>query len=43
VVSGDTLSKIAQEHSVTVDDLRKWNHLDSDTLSIGQELKVSSR
>lgn len=41
VVSGDTLSKIAQDHSVTVDDLRKWNHLDGDTLSIGQELKVS--
>jgi phosphate transport system substrate-binding protein len=43
VVSGDTLSKIAQQHSVTVDELRKWNHLDSDTLSIGQELKVSSQ
>lgn len=42
VVSGDTLSKIAQAHSVTVDDLRKWNHLRNDTLQIGQELKVSS-
>ncbi|HEX5488005.1 MAG TPA: substrate-binding domain-containing protein [Rhodanobacteraceae bacterium] len=42
VVSGDTLSKIAQGHSVTVDELRTWNHLDSDTLQVGQQLKVSS-
>lgn len=43
VVSGDTLSKIAQAHSVTVDDLRKWNHLHSDILQVGQELVVSSK
>jgi phosphate transport system substrate-binding protein len=43
VVSGDTLSRIAQAHSVTVDDLRKWNHLHSDILQVGQELVVSSR
>ncbi|MGH8192656.1 MAG: LysM peptidoglycan-binding domain-containing protein [Rhodanobacteraceae bacterium] len=43
VVSGDTLSKIANTHSVTVEDLRKWNHLHSDMLQIGQVLKVSSR
>lgn len=43
VVSGDTLSKIAQAHSVSVDDLRKWNHLHSDILQVGQELVVSSR
>lgn len=42
VVSGDTLSKIAQAHSVTVDDLRKWNDLHSDRLQVGQQLKVSS-
>ncbi|MGH8113630.1 MAG: LysM peptidoglycan-binding domain-containing protein [Rhodanobacteraceae bacterium] len=42
VVSGDTLSKIAKNHSVSVEDLRKWNHLHSDTLQVGQQLKVSS-
>ncbi|HJP97665.1 MAG TPA: LysM peptidoglycan-binding domain-containing protein, partial [Rhodanobacteraceae bacterium] len=42
VVSGDTLSKIARAHSVTVENLRKWNHLHSDTLQVGQALVVSS-
>ena len=42
VVSGDTLSKIAQAHSVSVDDLRRWNHLHGDILRVGQELVVSS-
>ena len=43
VVSGDTLSKIARKHSVSVADLRKWNHLHSDMLQIGQVLKVSAQ
>ncbi|WHZ19952.1 MAG: phosphate ABC transporter, substrate-binding protein PstS [Rhodanobacteraceae bacterium] len=42
VASGDTLSKIAKKHSVSVDDLRKWNHLRGDMLQVGQVLKVSS-
>ena len=42
VVSGDTLSRIAQTHSVTVEDLRKWNHLHGSLLRVGQVLKVSS-
>lgn len=42
VVSGDTLSKIAKTRSVSVGDLRNWNHLHSDALRVGQELKVSS-
>ncbi len=41
VVSGDTLSKIARAHSVSVGDLRKWNDLHSDMLKVGQVLKVS--
>ncbi len=41
VVSGDTLSKIAHAHSVSVEDLRKWNHLHGDLLQVGQELKLS--
>ncbi|HEX7368727.1 MAG TPA: substrate-binding domain-containing protein, partial [Rhodanobacteraceae bacterium] len=43
VVSGDTLSKIARNKSVTVEDLRKWNHLHSDMLRVGQELKVAAQ
>ncbi|HEY9110490.1 MAG TPA: substrate-binding domain-containing protein [Rhodanobacteraceae bacterium] len=42
VVSGDTLSKIAQKHSVSVEDLRKWNGLHGDMLKVGQVLKLSS-
>jgi phosphate transport system substrate-binding protein len=42
VVSGDTLSKIAHTQSVSVEDLRKWNHLHGDMLRIGQVLKVSA-
>ena len=42
VVGGDTLSKIARKHSVSVDDLRKWNHLRGDMLQVGQVLKLSS-
>ena len=42
VVSGDTLSKIARNHSVSVDDLRKWNGLHGDMLKVGQVLKLSS-
>ena len=41
VVSGDTLSKIAHDHSVSVDDLRKWNDLHGDMLKVGQELKLA--
>lgn len=41
VMSGDTLSRIAEKHSVTVADLREWNHLPSDRLQVGQVLKVA--
>jgi phosphate transport system substrate-binding protein len=41
VVSGDTLSKIAHAHSVSVADLRKWNDLHGDMLKVGQELKLA--
>lgn len=42
VVKGDTLSGIAQKKSVTVADLRDWNHLKNDNIRLGQVLKVSS-
>jgi phosphate transport system substrate-binding protein len=41
VVKGDTLSGIAQKHSVTVAQLREWNHLKNDNLRLGQVLRLS--
>lgn len=38
---GDTLSKIAKQYKITVADLKKWNQLTSDTIRLGQVLKVS--
>lgn len=42
VKSGDTLSKIAKTYGVTVANLKKWNHLSSDLIVIGQQLRVSA-
>ena len=42
VVKGDTLSGIAQKKSVTVADLRDWNHLKNDNIRLGQTLQVRS-
>ena len=40
VVSGDTLSSIARRYSITVAELRRLNNLTTDTLRIGQRLRV---
>jgi LysM repeat protein len=40
VRSGDTLYRIASEHSMTVAELRELNNLDSDMLRVGQRLTV---
>lgn len=40
VQSGDTLTRIAQRHKVSVSDLKTWNNLRSDTIQIGQVLIV---
>ncbi|MBC2676217.1 LysM peptidoglycan-binding and 3D domain-containing protein [Listeria booriae] len=40
IVSGDTLSKIALENSVTVAELKKWNELSSDLIIAGNTLKI---
>ena len=40
VKKGDTLSKIAVRYHVTVNQLKKWNHLRSTNLSIGQKIRI---
>ena len=40
VKSGDTLSAIARKYNVTVANLKSWNNLKSDTIYVGQTLKV---
>ncbi|MFD1738122.1 LysM peptidoglycan-binding domain-containing protein [Bacillus salitolerans] len=42
VVSGDSLSVIAKKTGTTVDQLKSLNNLTSDTIVVGQTLKVSS-
>jgi len=41
VQRGDTLYGIAKKFGVSVDDIKKWNSLNSDILQVGQTLKVS--
>jgi len=41
VKSGETLSAIASKYGVSVDNIKKWNNLSSDKLSIGQKLKIN--
>ncbi|HET8555636.1 MAG TPA: substrate-binding domain-containing protein [Rhodanobacteraceae bacterium] len=40
VVSGDTLSKIAQKQSVSVEQLRAWNHIKGNLIQVGQKLAI---
>lgn len=40
VKAGEYLNLIARNYGVTANELRLWNHLTSDTLQIGQALKV---
>ena len=43
VQSGDTLYAIARKYGVSVDELKKYNNLSSNTLSIGQVLKIPNK
>lgn len=40
VQKGDTLSKIAQLHQVTIEDIKKWNNLSNDMIYEAQKLQV---
>ena len=40
VKSGDTLSGIARQFDVTVDQIKRWNNLTSTNLSVGKQLKI---
>ncbi|NLM13408.1 MAG: LysM peptidoglycan-binding domain-containing protein, partial [Epulopiscium sp.] len=40
VKKGDSLSVIAAKFGVTVSDLKQWNNLNSDTIYVGQLLRV---
>ena len=42
VERGDTLYRISREYGVTVAQLKDWNNLSSNTISIGQQLVVSN-
>ncbi len=40
VKAGDSLEKIARKYQITLDTLRKANHLNSDLIVVGQELVI---
>lgn len=40
VKSGDVLGKIALKYGVTVNQIKNWNHLSSNTIRIGQKLYI---
>ncbi|RKQ35912.1 peptidoglycan endopeptidase [Oceanobacillus halophilus] len=41
VTSGDSLYSIAKNHHTSVDSIKKWNNLTSNTIYVGQTLKLS--
>ena len=41
VVRGDTLFRIAKNNGITVKDLKAWNNLSSNIISVGQKLLVT--
>jgi len=43
VSSGETLSSIADDYGVSVDDIKSWNNLESDVILVGQNLSIYSK
>ncbi|MFQ3837857.1 LysM peptidoglycan-binding domain-containing protein [Staphylococcus pseudoxylosus] len=42
VTKGDTLYSISRRSGVAIDDIKKWNNLSNNTLSVGQTLKLKA-
>ncbi len=42
VSTGETLYGISKKYNVTVDDIKNWNNMTTNDVTIGQELKVSA-
>jgi LysM repeat protein len=42
VKRGDTLEKIAGQYNVSIADVKKWNHLRTSKIFVGQKLKIRS-
>ena len=40
VKKGETLSSISRKYGCTVNDIKKWNNLKSNTVMVGQKLKI---
>lgn len=43
VKAGETLFAVSRLYKVSVDDIKKWNSLTSESLSIGQELSINGK
>ena len=43
VKKGETLSSIAKKYHITVNNLKKWNNLKSNTIRVNQKLRVSPK
>ncbi|MFN8274509.1 MAG: LysM peptidoglycan-binding domain-containing protein [Flavobacteriaceae bacterium] len=41
VQKGDNLGSIARKHNVSVEDLKKWNHLEDNNIQLESRLKIS--
>ena len=42
VVKGDNLNTISRKYKVTIDDLKKWNYLDNNNISLGTKLIIAN-
>lgn len=40
VVSGETLFRLGQNYGVSVDDIKKWNNLPDNTITVGQRITI---
>ena len=43
VQKGDTLSKIAQTHQVSIEEIKKWNNLTKDLIYVDQKLNLANQ